>query len=122
MQCDRRSTDGVFYGTDFLNSQVSVAPNDIFSHWDAIPSQGVAPTGDFIDFLGNSVTLYSQVDVANKPGGGQKYSYISTSWKPDECETAVTESNSACQKKVPEPSALLGLLAVGAVDSLLERR
>lgn len=116
------STDGVFYGTDLLNSAVAVAPNDIFTHWSAIPSQGVAPTGDFIDFLGNPVTLYSQVDVADKPGGGPKYSYISTSWKPDECETAVTGTSSACHQKVPEPSALLGLLAVGAVGSLLKRR
>ncbi|MBP0028749.1 PEP-CTERM sorting domain-containing protein [Roseofilum sp. Guam] len=117
------STDGVFYGSDLLNSAVAVSPNDIFTHWDAIPSQGVAPTGDFIDFLGDSVTLYSQVDVADKPGGGQKYSYISTSWKPDECETDVTSTSSACNpEKVPEPSALLGLLAVGAVGSLLKRR
>ncbi|MDJ1178832.1 PEP-CTERM sorting domain-containing protein [Roseofilum sp. BLCC_M91] len=115
------STDGVFYGADLLNSAVEVAPNDIFTHWSSVPSQGVAPTGDFIDFLGNPVTLYSQVDVANKPGGGQKYSYISTSWKPDECETAVTGTSSACHQKVPEPSALLGLLAVGAVGSLLKR-
>jgi len=114
------STDGVFYGADLLNNQVEVAPNDIFNHWSAVPSQGVAPTGDFIDFLGNPVTLYSQVDVANKPGGGQKYSYISTSWKPDVCATAVTDTSSAC-KKVPEPSVILGLLAVGAVGSLLKR-
>ncbi|MBP0030422.1 PEP-CTERM sorting domain-containing protein [Roseofilum sp. Guam] len=117
------STDGIFYGADLLDSAVAVAPNDIFAHWDSISTQGVAPTGDFIDFLGNSVTLYSQVDVANKPGGGPKYSYISTSWKPDECETAVTGTSSACNpEKVPEPSALLGLLAVGAVGSLLKRR
>lgn len=116
------STDGVFYGADLLNSAVAVAPNDIFTHWSSAPSQGVAPTGDFIDFLGNPVTLYSQVDVADKPGGGQKYSYISTSWKPDECETNVTSTSSACHQKVPEPSALLALLAVGAVGSRLKRR
>ncbi|MDB9516211.1 PEP-CTERM sorting domain-containing protein [Roseofilum reptotaenium CS-1145] len=117
------STDGVFYGSDLLNNQVAVSPNDIFTHWSAVPSQGVAPTGDFIDFLGNPVTLYSQVDVADKPGGGQKYSYISTSWKPDDCKTDVTSTSSACNpEKVPEPSALLALLAVGAVGSLLKRR
>ncbi|MDJ1173380.1 PEP-CTERM sorting domain-containing protein [Roseofilum capinflatum] len=116
------STDGVFYGADLLNSAVAVSPNDIFTNWSSIPNQGVAPTGDFIDFLGNPVTLYSQVDVANKPGGGQKYSYISTSWKPDECTTAVTGTSPACHKKVPEPSALLALLAVGGVGSLLKRR
>ncbi|MDJ1177096.1 PEP-CTERM sorting domain-containing protein [Roseofilum capinflatum] len=117
------STDGIFYGADLLNSAVVVSPNDIFAHWDAIPTQGVAPTGDFIDFLGNPVTLYSQVDVANKPGGGQKYSYISTSWKPDECTTAVTGTSSACNpEKVPEPSAVLALFAVGGVGSLLKRR
>ena len=116
------STDGVFYGADLLNNVVSVSPIEIFNHWSTVPNQGIAPTGNFIDFLGNPVTLYSQVDVADKPGGGQKYSYISTSWKPDECETNLTGISSACQKKVPEPSAILGLLAVGAVGSLWQRR
>ncbi|MDJ1184638.1 PEP-CTERM sorting domain-containing protein [Roseofilum casamattae] len=116
------STDGVFYGADFLNNVASVVPMDIFNHWSSMPNQGIAPTGDFIDFLGNPVTLYSQVDVADKPGGGEKYSYISTSWKPDECTTAVTGTSSACQQKVPEPSALFGLLAVGAVGSWVRRR
>ncbi|MBC6476496.1 MAG: hypothetical protein GDA56_00495 [Hormoscilla sp. GM7CHS1pb] len=84
------SSDGVFYGTDLLNSVASVAPADVFTHWSSVPSQGISPTGEFTDFLGDPITLYSQVDVANKPGGGPKYSYISTSWEPGSEITSVT--------------------------------
>ena len=122
------STNGVFYGSDLLNSAVEVAPIDIFNHWSSIPSQGIAPKGTFTDFLGNPVTLYTQVEVADKPGYGYKHTYISSSWKPDACTTTITGKSSACYPpvpeplQVPEPSAVLGLLAVGTVGSLLQRR
>ncbi|HBQ97505.1 MULTISPECIES: PEP-CTERM sorting domain-containing protein [unclassified Roseofilum] len=48
---------------------------------------------------------------------------ISTSWKPDECQTAVTGISSACDLgKIPEPSAVLALLGVGAFGSLFKGR
>lgn len=118
------STDGVFYGTDLLNSATSVAPINIFNHWSSIPSQGVSPTGDFIDFLGNDITLYSQVDVANKPGGGPKLSYISTNWEPGSEITPITGENPPETESIPEPSSLFGLLVFGAfgASSLLKRK
>lgn len=119
------STDGVFYGTDLLNSIASVAPADVFTHWSSIPNQGITPTGDFTDFLGNPITLYSQVDVADQPGGGPKHSYISTSWQPGSEITSITDQKPPEHKSVPEPSSVLGLLLLGtcgAAGSLLKRK
>jgi hypothetical protein len=36
----------------------------------------------FTDINGNPVELFSQVDVADDPGGGTQFPYISTSWEP----------------------------------------
>lgn len=114
------STDGVFYGDDLLDSAVEIVANDVLTHWDTVPSQGIAPTGMFNDFMGNSVELFSQVDVADKPGGGPKYSYISTSWAPGEGTTDVDDETPGGSNggavDVPEPGSLLllgsGLLAL----------
>lgn len=109
------STDGVFYGTQMLTGAVNVAPADIFAQWDSVPTEGIPPTGSFTDFLGNSINLYSQVDVADDPGGGQKFSYISTSWQPGGGVIIITDPNAP--SAVPEPStyALMafGLAAIG---------
>ena len=108
------STDGVFYGEDLLNSEVAIAANDVLTHWNSVPSQGIAPTGLFTDILGNSVELFSQVDVADVPGGGPKYSYISTSWAPGDGTTNVddeTPGGSGGSVNVPEPGSLMLLLS-----------
>ena len=76
------STDGQFNGTELLTAKVNVAPLDVLTNWAGVPSEAIAPTGTFTDFLGASRTLSSQVDVADAPGGGTKYSYISTSFAP----------------------------------------
>lgn len=122
------STDGVFYGSDLLNSIEPVAAVDIFNHWDSIDTQAIAPTGAFNDFLGNSITLYSQVDVANEPGGGTKYSYISSSWMPGSGTTDVTDPNpggggddGGDNGTVPEPG-ILALLGIGLLGMLATRR
>lgn len=111
------STDGLFFGEDLLNDEVAIAALDVFTHWDAVPSQAVAPTGDFVDFLGNDVSLFSQVDVADKPGGGTKFSYISTSWQPGDGETDIDDPNPGGDvNEVPAPTSLLligfGVLAL----------
>ena len=107
------STDGVFNGTQMLNAITPVAPLDVFTHWDSVPTEGIAPTGTglFMDFLGNPVNLYSQVDVADDPGGGPKYSYISTSWQPGDGTVIITDPNPP--PGVPEAGATLGLLLAG---------
>ena len=121
------STDGVFYGSDLLNSIQPIAAVDIFNHWDSIDTQAIAPTGDFTDFLGNSINLYSQVDVADEPGGGPRHSYISTSWLPGSGTTDVTDPNPGGSGDdngngtVPEPG-ILALLGIGLLGMLATRR
>ncbi|GAC16070.1 PEP-CTERM sorting domain-containing protein [Aliiglaciecola lipolytica] len=115
------STDGVFYGGDLLNDEVAIAAVDVFNHWDSVPSQAIAETGDFVDFFGNNITLYSQVDVADKPGGGPRFSYISSSWQPGDGETDIDDDTPGGDSNnpgaIPEPSttALLfaGLVLIG---------
>jgi cysteine-rich repeat protein len=76
------SVDGQFNGNDLLTSKVVVSVFDVFTHWDSVPSEAITPTGMFTDAFGDDVTLFSQVDVADDPGGGPKFAYVSTSWSP----------------------------------------
>jgi hypothetical protein len=116
------STDGVFYGTDLLNAIQPIAAVDVFNHWDSIDTQAIAPSGVFTDFLGVSRTLYSQVDVADAPGGGVKLSYISTSWKPGSGRTGVTDPNPGGGHSVPDAAATLSLLGCSLLGLCLTRR
>lgn len=76
------STDGDFIGTLLLSSRVTVAARDILRHWESVPNQGEAPVGEFTDFSGRPITLYSLVETADKPGGGRKRPYISMNFFP----------------------------------------
>jgi hypothetical protein len=73
--------DGEFNGDDLLNAVAVVSPSDVFTHWSEVGSQAIAPTGTFVNVFEDSVTLWSQVDVADVVGG-PRYPYISTSWEP----------------------------------------
>ena len=115
------STDGQWNGTELLTGLVPVAPLDILNHWDEVPSEGIAPTGTFTDFLGGSVTLFSQVDVADDPGGGLKYSYISTSFDVTGGDVDVDDPD--VPGAVPEPGTwamMIGGFAI--VGNALRRR
>jgi len=96
------STDGLWNGNELLAGPSPVAAGDIFAHWDSIASQAIAPTGAFTDFLGDGISFYSQVDVADDPGGGQKYSYISTSFNVSGGGVIITDPNPG--GAVPEPA------------------
>lgn len=76
------STDGDFIGSLLLGSRVSVKARDLLRHWESVPNQGEAPVGQYTDFMGRPVTLYSLVETADKPGGGRKRPYISSSFFP----------------------------------------
>ncbi len=119
------STDGVWNGTELLAGPSPVASADIFAHWDSIPTQAIAPTGAFVDFLGNAVNLYSQVDVADDPGGGPKYSYISTSFNVSGGEVIITDPNPPDPNNgaVPEPATwAFMILGFGAIAGSMRRR
>lgn len=76
------STDGDFIGTILLGQREEIAAIDVLRHWESIPNQGEAPVGEYLDFLGRPVVLYSLVETADKPGGGRKRPYISTNFFP----------------------------------------
>lgn len=118
------STDGQWNGTELLNGLVPVASADIFGHWDSVPTEGIAPTGNFLDFLGNSITLFSQVDVANDPGGGPKFSYISTSFDVSGGGVIITDPNPPGDPgAVPEPATwMLMIFGFGAIGGTMRRR
>lgn len=115
------SIDGVFFGTDLVVGLQPFIPNDLVGHWDSIPSQGIAPTGAFTDFLGDGVTLFSQVEVADFIGG-PRHTFISTSWAPG-ASTCSVDNPELCPEEpgtgVPNPGTLLllgtGLAGVAAI-------
>lgn len=117
------STDGVFYGGLLLNGPQPIAAADALAHWSSIPSQAIAPTGTFTDFLGDSVTLNSLVDVANFVGG-PKNSFVSTSLNPGGGQTDVDDDTIGGNDDddlnvipLPMPAALLltGLLGLAGL-------
>ena len=122
------STDGVFHGAQLLNSAAAIAPLDVFTHWDSVPTEGIAPTsiapGDYADYVGNLVTLYSQVECADDPGGGTRYTYISTSWAPGDAEIPIDDPEPPPPDDViPEPVTVLGiLLGLGGLGQYIRRR
>ncbi|MEP5759962.1 MAG: PEP-CTERM sorting domain-containing protein [Litoreibacter sp.] len=119
------STDGVFNGSTLLNEEVAIAASDVLAHWDAVPSQGIAPTGQFTDFLGNGIELFSHVDVADEPGGGQRFSYISSTINPGGGTTDVDDDTPGGTgggvSVVPVPAGL-PLLATGILTFFGLRR
>lgn len=118
------SVDGVFTGTELLNAQVAVAPADLLAHYSSIPSQGIAPTGVFTDFLGNSVTLFSQLDIAGTVGGTRN-SFISTTFQPGGGEVVITDPNAppSGPGAVPEPAAWAMMIGgFGIVGMSMRRR
>ncbi len=88
------STDGAFIGDALLAKREAVTAKDILQHWAAVPNQGEAPVGDFVDFLGRPVTLYSLVETADQPGGGRKRPYVSASVYPGAERTAIDSETS----------------------------
>ncbi len=76
------SRDGAFLGDLLLAEAAQVKPLDMLRHWEAIPNQGQAPVGQFTDFLGRGVTLFTLVEAADKPGGGPRRPYISSTINP----------------------------------------
>ncbi|MCG2842534.1 PEPxxWA-CTERM sorting domain-containing protein [Sandaracinobacter sp. RS1-74] len=118
------STDGEFTGTELLNAKAGVAPADILAHWASVPSQAIAPTGTFTDFLGNDVTLYSQVNVADYVGG-PRLSYISTSFAPSGGPVDIEDPDVPGQPGgvVPEPATWAMMIAgFGLVGGAMRRR
>lgn len=78
-----------------MGKRERVIARDILRHWEAVPSQGEAPVGEFVDFMGRPVTLYSLVETADQPGGGRKRPYISASIFPGSGRTAIDSDEPA---------------------------
>ncbi|MEM6824590.1 MAG: hypothetical protein AAF566_05725 [Pseudomonadota bacterium] len=85
------STDGVFFGSTLLAHHAAIRALDILEHWQSVPSQAEAPVGSFSDFLGNTVTLFSLVETADKPGGGPRRPYVSSTIDPGREVTAIDD-------------------------------
>ena len=83
------STDGEFIGRTLLGHRERIKALDILRHWESVPNQGEAPIGTFTDITGAAVTLYSLVEAADKPGGGRKRPYVSSTIDPGSARTAI---------------------------------
>lgn len=97
------SRDGEFFG-DLLLANRPVRPLDILKHWESIPNQGQAPVGQFLDFQGNGVRLYTLVEASDKPGGGRRRPYISASINPGNERFDITRNEAPRQAPPPAPT------------------
>ncbi len=97
------SRDGAFFGDLLLAEAAQVKPLDMLRHWEAIPNQGQAPVGGYTDFLGRSVRLYTLVEAADKPGGGTRRPYISSTIDPGNRRFDIASSNAPAVQAPPPP-------------------
>jgi len=109
------TTSGQWNGTELLNVAAPVAPLDIFTHWSSEGTQGIPPTGTFLDFLGNSVTLYSQIDTPS-------VSLISTSFRAQGGGVIIDDPDPPPQNGVPEPASWAMMIGGLALVGLTLRR
>lgn len=100
------SRDGEFFGEVLLAQDEAVTPLDILQHWEDVPNQGRAPVGQFTDFLGRSVTLFSLVEASNKPGGGTRRPYISASIDPGDKRFDIAEEAAPVINRMPTRKSL----------------
>lgn len=119
------STDGVFYGSQLLNNLQATAPLNVLNHWSTEGSQGIPPVGNFTDFQGNPISLFSQVDIAPFPGA-PRTARISTSWQPGAGSIGVDDPDPPPPPPppgttVPTPASL-ALFGLGLLGFLATRR
>ena len=95
------SRDGEFFGEVLLAKKEAVKPLDILRHWESISNQGRAPVGQYADFLGRPVTLYTLVEAANKPGGGPRKAYISSTIDPGDKRFDIAEEAAPVIDRMP---------------------
>ncbi len=97
------SRDGQFFGEVLLAEARPVRPFDMLRHWEAIPNQGQAPVGNYTDFLGGSVRLYTLVEASDKPGGGPRRPYISSTINPGQARFDITRNQAPAPEPPPAP-------------------
>lgn len=100
------SRDGEFFGELLLAQKEAVKPLDILRHWEAIPNQGKAPIGQYTDFQGRPVTLFTLVEASNKPGGGPRKAYISSTIDPGEKRFDIDEDSAPEIDRMPTRKSL----------------
>jgi hypothetical protein len=100
------SRDGDFFGDLLLAKAEPVKPLDMLRHWEAIPNQGQAPVGSFTDFTGAPVTLYTLVEASDKPGGGTRRPYVSSTIDPGDTRVNITEDAAPVINRMPTRKSL----------------
>lgn len=100
------SRDGDFFGEVLLAQKEQIKPLDLLRHWEAVPSQGQAPVGTFTDFRGQPVTLYTLVEASDKPGGGTRRPYISSTIDPGDTRYDIAEDAAPVINRMPTRKSL----------------
>lgn len=100
------SRNGEFFGEVLLAQHEAIKPLDILQHWEDVPSQGRAPVGQFTDFLGRSVTLFTLVEASNKRGGGGRRPYISATIDPGEKRFDIADEAAPVINRMPTRKSL----------------